>query len=74
MFYKSPATYKFMRKNNIILSGVSILHSWLKALQNVMEVKKQQTLKPSMRWSWTYKSIEHLMTAGIYNYETMKNT
>lgn len=33
IFYKSPATYKFMRKNNIILPGVSTLRKWLKALQ-----------------------------------------
>lgn len=41
--------------------------------QNIREIKKPQTLKPSRKWTWTYKSIEHLMTAGIYNYDTMKN-
>jgi len=24
------------------------------------------------KWTWTYKSLEHLMTAGIYTYKTMK--
>jgi len=38
-----------------------------------MEIKRPQTLKPFMKWTWAYKSIEHLMTAGIYNYKTMKN-
>jgi len=33
IFYKSPAAYKFMRKNNIILPGISTLHKWLKSLQ-----------------------------------------
>jgi len=33
IFYKSPDAYKFMRKNNIILPGVSTLRTWLKALQ-----------------------------------------
>jgi len=31
-----------------------------------------QTLKPSTAWTWTYKSPEHLITAGIYTYDTMK--
>lgn len=33
IFYKSPTAYKFMRKNNIILPGVSTLHAWLKSFQ-----------------------------------------
>jgi len=33
IFYKSPAAYKFMRKNNIILPGVSTLRKLLNALQ-----------------------------------------
>lgn len=38
----------------------------------VSEIKTPQTLKPSIEWTWTYKSPEHLMTAGIYTYNTMK--
>lgn len=34
LFYKSPATYKWMRKNNIILPSVKKLYTWLKALEH----------------------------------------
>jgi len=33
---------------------------------------KSKDLKPSTKWTWAYKSPEHLMTAGIYTYDTMK--
>lgn len=46
---------------------------WYTTSQNIREIKKPQTLKPSTKWTWTYKSMENLMTAGIYNYDTMKN-
>ncbi|KAL4090183.1 hypothetical protein QTP88_025082 [Uroleucon formosanum] len=58
--------------NHILPSAFLLDGEWYTTSQNIREIKRPQTLKPSTKWTWTYKSIEHLMTAGIYNYETMK--
>lgn len=58
--------------NHILPSAFLLDGEWYTTSQNIREIKRPQTLKPSTKWTWTYKSIEHLMTAGIYNYDTMK--
>jgi len=58
--------------NHLLPSAFLLDGEWYTISQNIRELKRPQTLKPSTKWTWTYKSIEHLMTAGIYNYETMK--
>ena len=58
--------------NHILPSAFLLDGEWYTSSQNIREIKRPQSLKPSTKWTWTYKSIEHLMTAGIYNYDTMK--
>jgi len=45
---------------------------WFGMVPNFQEIKKPQLLKPATKWTWTYKSPEHLTNAGIYTQDTMK--
>ncbi|CAI6373595.1 unnamed protein product [Macrosiphum euphorbiae] len=45
---------------------------WFAILPNIQEIKKPQKLKPSTSWTWSYKSPDFLMNAGIYTKDTMK--
>jgi len=52
--------------NHLLPSAFYLDRDWFSITSKVNEIKKPQTLKPSTKWTWTYKSPEHLMTAGIY--------
>ncbi|KAF0713825.1 Uncharacterized protein FWK35_00028934, partial [Aphis craccivora] len=58
--------------NHLLPSTFYLDGDWFAITSKASEIKRPQTLKPSTEWTWTYKSPEHLMTAGIYTYETMK--
>lgn len=58
--------------NHLLPSAFYLDGDWFAITSKASEIKRPQTLKPSTEWTWTYKSPEHLMTAGIYTYETMK--
>jgi len=58
--------------NNLILYAFYFYGDWFTITTKLNEIKTLQTLKPSTEWTWTYKNLEHLMTAGIYTYDTMK--
>jgi len=58
--------------NHLLPSAFYLYGDWFSITSKINEIKKPQTLKPSTKWTWTYKSPEHLMTAGIYTYNTMK--
>lgn len=44
---------------------------WFDIAPTQREIKIPQTLKPSTTWTWTYKSPEALMIAGIYTQNIM---
>ncbi|KAL4123097.1 hypothetical protein QTP88_015327 [Uroleucon formosanum] len=58
--------------NHLLPSAFYLDGDWFAITSKASEIKRPQTLKPSTEWTWNYKSPEHLMTAGIYTYETMK--
>lgn len=39
---------------------------------NFPEVRKSQILKPDVTWTWSYKSPERVMNAGVYTQDTVK--
>jgi len=57
---------------NTILPPAFLLEGeWFGIAPTLREIKKPIILKPSTTWTWTYKSPENLMVAGIYSHETM---
>lgn len=50
--------------NQLLPSAFYLDRDWFTITSKVNE-KTSQTLKPSTECTWTYKSLEHLMTAEI---------
>lgn len=57
--------------NGIIPPAFLLKGEWFGIASTFREIKTPSILKPSTSWTWTYKSPENLMTAGIYTHETM---
>jgi len=53
--------------NHPLPSAIYLDGDWFSITSKVNEIKKPQTLKPSLG-PWTYNNLELLMTAGIYEF------
>lgn len=65
LYYKSPATYKFMRRNDIILPGESTIRRWLNSInystgfplkymeQIKLKISGMKGNEKSVRFYWT---------------------
>lgn len=77
-FYMAPKTHvlqKFGTEldcNLIIPPAFNLDGDWMGMVPHHHEVRKPQMLKPSTTRTWSHKSPEHLMNAGIYTQSTMK--
>jgi len=58
--------------NHLLPSAFYLDGDWFSITSKINKMKKPPTLNPLTEWTWTYRSPEHLMTAGIYTYNTMK--
>lgn len=57
--------------NQLLPTSFYLDGDWFGMAPDIREIRKPQSLKPATSWTWNYRSPENLMTAGIYNYETM---
>lgn len=77
-FFMAPKTHILQKLgtqidcNMLLPPGFNLDGDWFGILPNIQEIKKPQKLKPSTTWTWSYKSPEFLMNAGIYTQDTMK--
>lgn len=76
-YYMAPKTHTLQNYGteidcNTILPPAFLLEGeWFGIAPTLREIKKPIILKPSTTWTWTYKSPENLMVAGIYSHEIM---
>jgi len=58
--------------NNLLPPAFTLDGDWFAMVTIFQEIKIPQTLKPDTQWTWSYKSPENLMNAGIYTKDIMK--
>jgi len=76
-YYMAPKTHTLQKYGievdcNTILPPAFLLEGeWFGIAPTIREIKTPIILKPATTWTWTYKSPENLMVAGIYSHEIM---
>jgi hypothetical protein len=58
--------------NEFLPAAFRLDSEWYGIAPSIREIKKPQVLTPSTSWTWSYKSPETLMLAGIYSHDTME--
>lgn len=57
--------------NELLPSAYEQGDSWLGMAPTIREIKIPQTLKPGTKWTWMYKSPVNLISAGLYDQNSM---
>ncbi|XP_050528866.1 uncharacterized protein LOC126898647 [Daktulosphaira vitifoliae] len=77
-YFMSPKSHILQRYGTEIICNIRfpsayfIEGEWLGLNPHLTEIKTPQTLHPETKFTWKYKSLEYLISAGIYNQDVMQ--